>query len=186
MKDFPITIGLDDAQFDLSSNSSHTRLIGVVCQGVRMLSVASEQIEIDGNDATEKAINLVNVYKKHVQYILSDSITFGGFNIANINQIYEETSKPVISVTNRKVNLPKVKKALIKKFPDVYTEKLKNIVDAGNLYETLIKTAGGDSKIFFHVAGIDKQEAVKLLNLTTIDSKLPESVRMAHLIGKLF
>ncbi|GAH25061.1 unnamed protein product [marine sediment metagenome] len=34
MKDFPITIGFDDARFNLKSHSKTTDLIGIVCQGV--------------------------------------------------------------------------------------------------------------------------------------------------------
>jgi endonuclease V-like protein UPF0215 family len=63
---------------------------------------------------------------------------------------------------------------------------MKCIVDAGNLYETEIRTAGGSSKIYFHFKGININEVEDLLEKVCIDSKLPESVRLAHIIGKLF
>jgi endonuclease V-like protein UPF0215 family len=64
--------------------------------------------------------------------------------------------------------------------------KINCILDAGNLYETEIQTAGGSSKIYFHCMGIDIEDVESLLTKVCIDSKLPESVRLAHLIGKIF
>jgi endonuclease V-like protein UPF0215 family len=63
---------------------------------------------------------------------------------------------------------------------------MKQIVDAGNLYETEVNTAGGSSKVYFHCKGIEVEDVKNLLEKVCIDSKLPEPVRLAHLIGKLF
>lgn len=186
MKDNPITIGFDDASFELHSNSKYTQLIGVVCQGTRIVSVIRDEIKIDGDDATEKLIELVKKNKKHVQYVITHSITFGGFNLINLNQIYSEIQKPIISITEKEVDFDSVKKALVHKYPKTYTEKMRCIVDAGNLYETEVNTAGGSSKVYIHCKGIDIKEVEDLLEKVCIDSKLPESVRIAHLIGKIF
>ena len=186
MKDNPITVGFDDAAFELKSNNKTTRLIGATCQGTRLVDVVSKEIQIDGNDATKKLIELVKLIENHVQYILTDTITFGGFNVINIQKIYEETEKPLIAITDREVNLESVKKALIKRFPSSYQKKLQYIINAGNLYQTDIPTAGGVSKVYFHVVGIEIEEAELLIKKLCIDSKIPEPVRMAHLIGKMF
>jgi endonuclease V-like protein UPF0215 family len=186
MKEYPITIGFDDAQFDLRLNSKTTQIIGVVCQGTRMVSVIGDEIEIDGNNATEKLIELVNKVAKHVQYILTHTITFGGFNLVNLSKIYEETKKPVIAITESEPDFDSVMTALEKKFPDSYQDKKKKILAAGNLFETEVETAGGLTKVYFHCKGIEIQKVSALLKKVCIDSKLPESVRMAHLIGKIF
>jgi endonuclease V-like protein UPF0215 family len=60
------------------------------------------------------------------------------------------------------------------------------IIEAGNLFETEINTAGGISKLYYHCKGINIKDVEALLEKVCIDSKLPESVRLAHLIGKLF
>ncbi|MFX1327951.1 MAG: DUF99 family protein [Promethearchaeota archaeon] len=185
MKDNPITIGFDDAPFDFHSEKKYTHLIGVVCQGTRVVNVIRDKITIDGNDATEKLIKLVKHNEKHVQYIITHTITFGGFNLINLNEIYSNIEKPIIAITEREVDFDSVKKALIQKYPDSYKNKFKHIIDAGNLYETEIKTAGGLSKLFFHCKGIPIEEVELLLEKVCIDSKLPESVRIAHLIGKI-
>jgi endonuclease V-like protein UPF0215 family len=70
MKDNPITIGFDDATFEFHSESKYTQLIGVICQGTRMVSIIRDEILIDGDDATEKLISLVKKKEKHIQYII--------------------------------------------------------------------------------------------------------------------
>ncbi|NVM36652.1 MAG: DUF99 family protein [Candidatus Lokiarchaeota archaeon] len=186
MKDSPITIGFDDATFNLKTNIKTTQLIGVICQGTRMVRVVRDNIKIDGDDATEKIIKLVRDNEKHVQYVLTHTITFGGFNLVNLTDIYTETGKPIIAITEREVDFDSVESALKSKFPNTYEGKLRYIVEAGNLYETDINTAGGISKLFFHCKGINVKEVELLLEKICIDSKLPESVRIAHLIGKIF
>ncbi|TFG12439.1 MAG: DUF99 family protein [Promethearchaeota archaeon] len=187
MKQNPITIGFDDASFSLRNKSiKTTELIGVICQGVRMVNTVRKTITIDGDDATDTLIELINLNKKHVQFILTDTITFAGFNIYDIKEVYEKTEKPIIAITDREIDLDSVKRALVKKFPKTYKIKFKKIINAGNLYETEIKTAGGLSKINFHSMGMETSQVQLLLSKICIDSKLPECVRMAHIIGKLF
>jgi endonuclease V-like protein UPF0215 family len=186
MKDNPITIGIDDSTFDLKSGLKTTQLIGVVCQGIRMVNVLRTEIIIDGNNATEKVIELIRQNEKHVQYVFTHTITFGGFNIINLERIYNELKKPIIAFNDQKVNLDTVINALIKKFPEDYNEKVKFILNAGNLYETRIQTAGGTSSIYFHIKGLEISEVELLVQKSSIDSKLPECLRLAHLIGKMF
>lgn len=186
MKNTPISIGFDDAKFDLKSKLTTTNLIGVVCQGTRLVRVVKKEIKIDGDNATNILIKLVKLNEKHVQYILTDSITFGGFNIIDLKKIYSAVKKPIIAVTERLVDLSLVHQALKKKFPKTYSQKLQKIVNAGNLYDIEVETAGGTSKIYCHFKGISILDTKELLQKICIDSKLPEPVRLAHLIGKAF
>jgi len=184
MKNSPITIGFDDSRFQLKSNIKKTQLIGIVCQGTRVVNVVRDEISIDGDDATDTLIKLATQHIKEIQYILTDTITFGGFNIIDIERIYTLTNKPVIAITESHVNLESVKTALKKNFPRSYISKLQKIIRAGDLYETEILTAGGLSKVYYHVKGAPAEVVNDLLIKICIDSKLPEPIRIAHLIGK--
>jgi endonuclease V-like protein UPF0215 family len=186
MKDYPISMGIDDARFDLKRGSSTTWLIAVICQGLRLIEVIKTDIIIDGIDSTEKLIDLIRLRSKHVQFILTDTITFGGFNLMDMERVYTEVQKPIIAITEREVDLLSVKQAIIKRFPHNYQEKLFLLDKAGPLYEININTAGGPTTIYFHSKGINYDEVKELLEKVTIDSKLPEPIRMAHLIGKMF
>ncbi|MHA1275443.1 MAG: endonuclease dU, partial [Promethearchaeota archaeon] len=105
MKDNPINIGFDDATFKLKSNSKKTQLIGVICQGVRIVKAVRSEIDIDGDNATSALIELVLKHKNLVQYVLTHTITFGGFNLIDLKKIYDKIKKPVIAITEREVNL---------------------------------------------------------------------------------
>ncbi|MFX0075534.1 MAG: DUF99 family protein, partial [Candidatus Hermodarchaeota archaeon] len=94
MKEFPITIGFDDAKFNFNSGLKTTDLIGIICQGTRMVGMVKKEISIDGDDATEVLIELTKQNEKHVQYILTDTITFGGFNLIDLEKVYDDTNKP--------------------------------------------------------------------------------------------
>lgn len=184
MKNSPITIGFDDSKFQLKSTIKTTQLIGIVCQGTRLVNVVRGEISIDGDDATDTLIRLANLHLKEIQYILTDTITFGGFNIIDIDQIYKQTNKPVIAITESQVDLNSVEHALKKNFPETYLAKIERIIKAGELYQTKIQTAGGLSNVYYHVKGALLEEVNELLEKVCIDSKLPEPIRIAHLIGK--
>lgn len=186
MKKNPITIGFDGARFQLDGKRKTTPLIGVVCQGTRLVKVVQKDIKIDGDDSTDVIIELVKNCENDVQYILTHTITFAGFNIADIEEINHKLKIPVIAITERMVNLDEVKAALTKSFPVIFHEKIKKILKAGNLYETKIKTHGGLSTVYFHALGINPDSVDSLLEKICIDSKIPESVRMAHIIGSSF
>ncbi len=186
MKENPIVIGFDDATFNLKSGPETTRLIGVVCQGIRIVNAVKADITIDGHDGTERLIELVTQNEKHVQYIFTHTITFGGFNIVDLEKIYNEINKPIITINERKVDLDGVINALEKNFPIKSNEKIQHIINAGDLYHTKIPTAGGLSTIYFHKKGIKTKDVKSLLLKVCLDSKLPECVRIAHLIGRLF
>jgi len=185
MKENPIVMGFDDAMYQ-GFEASKTQLIGVVCQGVRMVDTVKAEIKVDGSDSTDVLIELIKLKENHVQYIITDTITFGGFNIMDMKRVFREVKKPIIAIIDREINLDAVKKALMKKFPDSYKEKYKFIINAGNLYQTDINTAGGFSTLYFHAVGIAINEVELLLRKTCIDSKQPECTRLAHIIGRLF
>ncbi|MHA1916375.1 MAG: endonuclease dU [Promethearchaeota archaeon] len=186
MKNNPITIGFDDATFKLKSHSPTTKLIGVICQGVRMVNVVHANITIDGDDGTGILIDLVKQLSNSVQFILTHTITFGGFNIIDLNQIYSELGKPIIAINERKVNLDTVIQALKQKYPANHREKIQTIFNAGDLYQAKVSTAGGSSNVYFHSKGIDAEIVESLLQKVCIDSKMPECLRMAHLVGRLY
>ncbi|MFW9894221.1 MAG: DUF99 family protein [Candidatus Thorarchaeota archaeon] len=186
MKDNPIVIGFDDAPFNLKSSAKTTKLIGVVCQGIRIVNLAKTNITIDGNDGTKKLIDIVKQNEKHVQFIFTHTITFGGFNIIDLKEIYDEVNKPIIAINERNIKFDSVINALEKAFPHNTSEKIHNIFNAGDLYQTIIHTAGGISPIYFHKIGIEVRELEILLQKICIDTKLPECLRLAHLIGTIF
>ena len=95
-------LGFDDSPFD--AHDKTVDIIGVIYRGGNFLDgVLKTEVEVDGMDATDKLVSLVNStrHKQQLKVLMSDGITFGGFNLVDIKDLNEKTNLPVI-VINRK------------------------------------------------------------------------------------
>ncbi|MDK2790479.1 MAG: uncharacterized protein PWP15_986 [Methanothermococcus sp.] len=177
MKDEIGVIGIDDASF--KKEDDEVILIGTYFRGNKIIDgIYFKKIQRDGNDVTEKIIQIVK--GKHytkINAIFLDGVTFGGFNIADIFKINEETKKPVIVVVEKKPDRSKMIGALEKYFKD-----LPNKIN-------LLKSFPEPEKIedvYVQYIGIEKDEVRKLIQKTRLKSKVPECLRISHLIGRGF
>lgn len=172
-------VGFDDAAF-LPRSKGLVPVIGLIYRGGKFPDGALRtDVEIDGTDATEKIIKLINSsrHKQQLKVIMFDGITLAGFNVIDIKKINEKTGLPVI-VINRKIpNLEKVKAAL-KRFKD-FEERWKCIQNAGEIKSC--KVSGG--KIYYQVVGLSDKEAEEIINLSSTRSYIPEPLRVAHIIA---
>ncbi len=176
-------VGWDDAPFTFKDK--HTILMGVICRGgIQIDGVISTKIKIDGNDATEKIAKAINRsrHKEQLRIIMLDGITFGGFNIVDINKLYEKTKLPVIVVIRDKPDMKAIRKSL-SKFKD--SEKRWGLIEeAGEVrkFEVKNKVLKGRKTIYYQKAGIDEYTCESIINLTSVNSVIPEPVRVSHLI----
>jgi endonuclease V-like protein UPF0215 family len=105
-----------------------------------------------------------------------DGITFGGFNVINIQEIFKSTGIPVIVIMRKYPDFTKIKKAL-KRFND-WEERWKDIKDAGEVYKIENK-----EDIYIQINGIELEDAEEIIKLSTTRSAIPEPIRVAHLIA---
>ena len=176
-------IGWDDAPFTF--NDKDTLLVGVICRGgVQIDGMLSARIAVDGKDATDKIAASINAssHRQQLRVIMLDGITFGGFNIVDIGKLYEKTKLPVIAVIDRKPDMEAIKKSL-SKFAD-NRERWKTIANAGSIkrLEVKNKVLDGRRTLYYQKAGIDDYDCERIINLTSVNSVIPEPVRVAHLI----
>jgi hypothetical protein len=172
-------LGFDDGAF--SRTDAQVLVIGVIFRGGKFLDGALKtEVEVDGNDATDKIVKLINStrHKQQLKIIMFDGITLGGFNIVDIKKIHEQTRIPVLVINRKHPDVKKVRKAL-RMFED-YEERWKMIKDAGKIKRFKVR----DSKdIFYQAAGIDDRTAREVITLSTTRSYIPEPLRVAHLIA---
>lgn len=171
-------LGIDDAPF-----GPHTTLpvmvIGTVFRAGNWLDgVLRTHITGDGRDATPKIISMVNStrHKDQLGVIMLDGITFGGFNVVNIQKIYKATKVPVIVVMRKFPNFKKIKNAL-KRFDD-WEARWNDVLDAGEIYEIR-----NDENIYIQISGIDLVDAEKIVKRSTTRSAIPEPLRVSHIIA---
>src|SRR3989338_306341 len=174
-------VGFDDCPF--AFGQKETSIIGAVFRGGDYLDgVISTKIKIDGLDSTEKIAKVINSskHKDQLKIIMLDGITFGGFNVVDIQELYKLTGLPVVAVVDHEPNTTLIKKAL-SKFRD--KEKRFDIIKkAGTIKRTVIENNRRKVAIYFQVAGTDRKAAEKIIKLAATRSIKPEPLRIAHLI----
>jgi hypothetical protein len=174
-------LGVDDGVF-----TPHTKgvadVIGVVFRGGYWLDgVMRTQVEIDGMDATEKIASMItkSPHYDQLRIIMLNGVTMAGFNVVDIEKLYEKVRLPVIAVTRDMPNFDDIKKAL-KNLPQS-EERWKAIKKAGKIIK--VHTRSGEAPIYAHVAGISEKDARRILKSTSTRSNIPEALRVAHLIA---
>jgi len=175
MKDEIRVLGIDDGYF-LKHRGKKVLVVGAILRGNKDLEgVISCHITKDGSDSTKRLIELVNSskHRNQLRYMMTNGTTLGGFNILDINELYEKTRVPVLAVLRKRPNRQKVGRAL-DHFPDK-RKRLDKIRKAGQIYS--------HGRLYFQMAGLSEREAKELIDKTVKIGNLPEPVRVAHLIA---
>lgn len=178
IKDEIQVFGIDDAPFQ--PDSKEVRVVAALFRGGRTLDgVFRTKISKDGLDVTNKLIDLIKGIKRaNVRALLLDGITFGGFNIVDIQKLYSETGIPVIVAMQKRPNFADIRNAL---------RNLDNFETRNMLVEKAGKVHAIDlngEKAFIQKAGISLEDATGIIKITTLNGLVPEPIRAAHLIGK--
>ena len=174
-------IGVDDSPF-VPHTTGQVLIIGVVFRGGYWLDgVMHTKIVVDGFDSTEKIVAMItsSPHYKQLRVIMLNGVTFAGFNIVDVKALNAGTKLPVMTVTREKPDLAKIRKAL-KNLPKSQ-ERWNTILNAGEPFE--VPTRRGKKKIYMQVIGISRDDAQKILRLTSTRSNIPEALRVAHLIA---
>jgi endonuclease V-like protein UPF0215 family len=174
-------LGVDDGAFTPHVEGK-VSVIGVVFRGGYWLDgVLHTKIAVDGFDATDRITSMItdSSHYRQLRVIMLNGITFAGFNVVDVKALNTATKLPVITVTREKPNLAEIHKAL-QNLPRS-KERWKAILSAGEPVE--VSTRNAKAKIYVQTAGVSKEDAQKILRLTSTRSNIPEALRVAHLIA---
>jgi len=171
-------LGIDDAPFVFSD--THTIIIGVVMRGGSYLEgVLSKQLTIDGSDATRLCEDMIQQtkHRQQLRAAMIDGVALGGFNIVDIDRVYETTKLPILTITRDKPDLEKMKQALRHHFND--WEERWHIITRGELHQVQTK----HNPLYMKCVGLSVNDAKEIINLSTIRGVIPEPIRVAHIIA---
>lgn len=174
-------LGIDDGVF-IPHTKGVVDVIGIVFRGGYWLDgVMRTQVEIDGMDATEKIASMIveSPHYDQLRVIMLNGVTMAGFNVVDIEDLYEKLKLPVIAVTRDKPNFSDIKKAL-QNLPQSQ-KRWKAIEKAGKLIK--VYTRSGEEPIYAHVVGVSEEDAERILKNTSTRSNIPEALRVAHLVA---
>lgn len=163
-------LGIDD-----SFSKEFCCIVGCVMSGRNIEGFMFEEISVDGFDSTEKIVNMVKRSKffNQLKCLFLGGITFGGFNVADISKINEQTGIPVVVVMNRKPNMDEFRNAL--RNLNGYEERIAMVERAGAIYNL--------GSLFVQFYGLNLDEVRKLIEINTWRGKIPEALRIAHLVA---
>lgn len=179
LKDQSKIIGWDDGPFERNQHDP-VPLVGVVTRGGGQVDgVIKTEIQVDGMDSTEKIVEGINSskHKQELSLIMTDGITFGGFNVLDIQKTSQLTDLPVLAVTRNNVNYKEIKSALT------------NLPNSRHRWE-LVKKAGKinsivvqGKKLHCQARTLNHETVEQAINITTKSSVTPEPLRLAHMIA---
>lgn len=174
-------VAWDDGPFEFKSKGKDV-LIGAIFRGGQFIDgLLKTEVEIDGLDATDKIVEkILKTRHKDLRIIMLDGITFAGFNIVDIKEIYEKTKLPVIVVNRREPNLKEFI-AVLNRMPDA-ERRIKCVENAGPIYSVNVR----NKRIYFQCYGMKKEDAGKVIKESSTMSLIPEPLRVAHLIATGF
>ncbi|MEM2637999.1 MAG: DUF99 family protein [Candidatus Hadarchaeales archaeon] len=171
-------LGVDDGP----STSVAVLLVGVVCRGGTSVDgVLKTEIEKDGMDVTDKLIEMVSKsrHKGQLRVILTDGITFAGFNVLDVHRASDELGLPFIVISRKRPNMREMRTAL--KNLSGWKERWQLIKKTGKIYEMRPKARG--PPLYIQPIGINLREAEKIVRMSCVRSSIPEPVRLAHMIA---
>jgi uncharacterized protein len=168
-------VGFDDGPFSRRAARAPVLLVGAVCARTRLDGVLSGWVTKDGADATAVIARMVlsSQFAQHIHAVLLSGISVAGFNVVDIHELAARIARPVLVVARRPPRLVKIHDALVH-LPD------------GEPKWTLIERAGAMQPLrglCVQRAGLDLVQAAEMLEATTLHGKLPEPLRLAHLIA---
>ncbi|PAV11901.1 hypothetical protein ASJ81_08370 [Methanosarcina spelaei] len=169
-------LGIDDSALF----NEKVMIVGAVFRGGNWIDgVLRSEITKDGLDATEVICRMIKKSKHYgqIRTVILDGITYGGFNVVDIQMLYRETGIPVVVVMRSYPDFEKIKSAL-KYFSDG-AERWTIIKRAGKVE----RISGEKSPIYIQRAGIGIETVKKIIQLTSIRSNIPEPLRVAHMIA---
>lgn len=168
-------IGIDDAPFE-RAHRGDVPIVGAVMTRTRLDGVVIDRVRRDGANSTERIAAMLrrSPFREHVSAILLNGIALGGFNVVDIAGLNAALGLPVLVVARRAPNLAAIRRALETRVP------------GGARKWALIEAAGPMEPlegVWVQRAGLEREAAARLLRESRVIGRLPEALRIAHLVA---
>jgi endonuclease V-like protein UPF0215 family len=174
-------LGVDDGIF-VPHTAGKVDVVGVVYRGGYWFDgVMRTEVTIDGLDATGKIAEMIRKAPQYeeLRVVMLNGITFAGFNVVDIKELFKMVNLPVIAVARVKPDLEKIRKAL-----ENLTEcrrRWQAVESAGKIIQVQTRKTG--EAVYMQATGISWEDAEKILKITSTRSSVPEALRVAHMIA---
>jgi endonuclease V-like protein UPF0215 family len=171
-------LGIDDSPFDFSSRKA--LVVGVVARlPMYIEGIMRTEVEVDGLDANDAIAAMVerSRYREQLRLVLFDGVAVGGFNVIDIDALHRRIGIPCATVTREMPDFDKMEAALRSHFPD-WQERLRIIKR-----KPLFTVGPRRRSLYATIAGMGAETLEPILAECTVQGRLPEPLRIAHLIS---
>lgn len=167
--------GVDDAPF-ARAHRGDVPIVGAITTRRRLDGVITGKVRRDGANATERvaAMLLRSPFEEHVQAIVLNGIALAGFNVVDLAALHDRVGRPVLVVARKAPDMAAIRRALLRRVP------------GGARKWRLIEAAGPMEPcegVWIQRAGLTVRGAAQLIRDAREQGRIPEPVRLAHLIA---
>jgi endonuclease V-like protein UPF0215 family len=141
---------------------------------------AVSSVTVGGTDSTDAVIELFkSLGRTDINLIMLNGCVIAWFNVIDLGRVHENLNLPLICVTyDESEGLEKYFKEY---FPDDWQQRLDIFNKNSGRNEVVLRTG---YRVFERDLGIDHDEALKLLNMFTLQGSVPEPLRLARLLAR--
>ena len=135
----------------------------------------------DGTDANEVLTGTIrgSRFYPQVRVVMTDGLTFAGFNVLDLKALARATSLPVVAVTREMPDMTSIEQAL-RHLPQGEL-RLRTLLAAGE--PDGVVSRAGERPVYVQCAGIEPQDAAEIVRLSATRSRIPEPLRAAHIFA---
>jgi endonuclease V-like protein UPF0215 family len=172
----PHVLGIDDAPFE-KRQSGPVPIVGVMMEGATVVeSVVIGAFPVDGSDATAYLSGWIAGVRfvRAVQAVMLGGVTIAGLGVVDVNRLSRELERPVLVVTRRSPSGSDLERALL----------AAGLTDRVPILRRSPALAPVSEGLFLAHAGVTPEEAKHLVAATVGKARVPEPLRVAHLIAR--
>ena len=171
----PHVLGVDDGPF-VKGQREPVPIVGVMTEGATQVeAIAITEFPVDGADATAFLGDWIAALRLRpaLQGVVLGGITIAGLGVVDLSSLACALRVPVLAVTRRSTAEHRLREALT----------AARLADRMPLVDRAPSAFEAEPGLFVSQAGGTRSEAERLVRATQGKSKLPEPLRLAHLIA---
>lgn len=172
-------LGIDDGPFRREIDDK-TSIVGVLMRMDGTIeTVLADLITVDGSDTFGAIKGFVEqIGQENINVIITEGVTFGGFDIIVPDELFSATGIPVVTATKGKGDLDSMASALEKHGDVDKLAKLRSLQPVRKRVESSVLT--------LNISGIAEKEAISLVGKLMRVGNVPEPLRIADMIAFSF
>jgi uncharacterized protein len=171
----PHILGIDDGPFD-KRQKRPVRIVGVLMEGNDLVEgMALTEFPVDGPDATEFLADWIKGlrWEPTLHAAVLGGITLAGLGLVDLDELASQIGVPVLAATRRETAKSRIGEALT----------AAGLTDRMPIVRRSPPSVRVRPGLYMAFAGTDRAQVVALIEATLLKSRMPEPLRLAHLIA---